>query len=637
MDELKTVELLGDTTLPSTPEELKKLIDANKGDYKYSVEDFFRTPEKANYQLSPDGTHFAFMSPWERRKNIYVQKIGETEAVRITSETSRDIGGFGWVNSNRLIFIKDNGGDENFTLLAVDKDGKKPKDLTPFENIRISVIDDLKEDEDHIIIGLNNRNPQLFEPYRLNVVTGDLKRLADNIDPTNPLDGWMTDHVGKLRIATKVIGTNTTILYRDNEDEDFREVITTDFRVSVSPLFFEFDNGSEVYVASNLDRDKSVVIKFDMATGKEVDEPIFAHESVDVTSLSYSRKRKILTTVSYTTAKTQYHFLDEKSKEAREFLQSKLGDYEIAVTSKNLSENKMIIRTYSDRSLGAYYFFDAEQKHLEKITEISPWINENDMAEMQPVVYPTRDGLEINAYLTLPKNVEAKNLPVVINPHGGPWVRDTWGYNPEVQLLASRGYAVLQMNYRGSTGYGRDFWEMSFKQWGKKMQDDITDGVNWLIQKEIANSKKVAIYGGSYGGYATLAGVTFTPDLYTCAIDYVGVSNLFTFLHTIPPYWKPYLDMMHEMVGHPERDAEHMTAASPALHVDKITTPLFVIQGANDPRVNIDESDQIVRSLRSRNIDVPYMVKYDEGHGFHNEENRFEVYNAMLGFLGRYL
>ena len=233
--------------------------------------------------------------------------------------------------------------------------------------------------------------------------------------------------------------------------------------------------------------------------------------------------------------------------------------------------------------------------------------------------------------------MEAKNLPIVINPHGGPWVRDNWGYNPEVQLLASRGYAVLQMNYRGSTGYGRNFWEMSFKQWGKTMQDDITDGVEWLIKKGIADPQKVAIYGGSYGGYATLAGVTFTPDLYTCAIDYVGVSNLFTFLTTIPPYWKPYLDMMHEMVGHPERDEEYMTASSPALHVDKIKTPLFVIQGANDPRVNIDESDQIVRSLRSRNIDVPYMVKYDEGHGFHNEENRFEVYKAMLGFLGKYL
>ena len=638
MNKLENTKLPGDPSLPSSAEDLKQLIDISQKEYKYSVEDFFRNPEKSYYQLSPDGDYFAFMSPYKRRKNIFVQKIGEDHATRITSETARDIGGYLWANNNRIVFIKDSGGDENFTLLAVDKDGKNPKDLTPFENIRIQIIDDLEKEENEIIIGMNHRNPQLFEPYRLDIQTGNLRRLADNIDPMNPLDSWMTDHDGNIRIASKVVGgTNTTILYRENDDDDFREVITTDFRESVSPLFFDFKNGSEVFVASNLGRDKSVITRFDMATGKEVGEPIFAHESVDVTNLSYSKKRKVLTAVAYNTHKKQYHFLDKTTQKIREQLATQLGDYEIVVTSKNRAEDKMIVRTYSDRSLGAYYFYDVATNHLEKIADVSPWIDENDMAEMLPIMYPTRDGLVINGYLTLPKGVEANNLPVVINPHGGPWVRDSWGYNPEVQLLASRGYAVLQMNYRGSTGYGRDFWEKSFKQWGKSMQDDISDGVEWLVKKGIADPKKVAIYGGSYGGYATLAGVTFTPDLYACAIDYVGVSNLFTFLTTIPPYWKPYLDMMYEMVGHPEKDKEYMAASSPALHVEKITAPLFVIQGANDPRVNIDESDQIVRSLRSRNIDVPYMVKYDEGHGFHNEENRFEVYQAMIGFLVKYL
>lgn len=296
-----------------------------------------------------------------------------------------------------------------------------------------------------------------------------------------------------------------------------------------------------------------------------------------------------------------------------------------------------MVRTFSDRSLGAYYFFDQTKNILQKITDVSPWIDENDMAPMTPVSYQSRDGLTINGYLTLPVGAEHKNLPVIINPHGGPWVRDHWGYNPEVQLMANEGYAVLQINYRGSTGYGRRFWEMSFKQWGKTMQDDLTDGVDWLIKEGIADSKRVAIYGGSYGGYATLAGVTFTPELYACAIDYVGVSNLFTFMNTIPPYWKPYLDMMYEMVGNPEKDKEQMTEASPVFHIDKIKAPLFVIQGANDPRVNIDESDQIVKALRAKGVDVLYMVKYNEGHGFHNEENRFEVYNAMLVFLDKYL
>jgi len=256
---------------------------------------------------------------------------------------------------------------------------------------------------------------------------------------------------------------------------------------------------------------------------------------------------------------------------------------------------------------------------------------------MKAITYKSRDGLTINGYVTLPNGKDTKNLPVVVNPHGGPWARDVWGWNPEVQMLANRGYAVLQMNFRGSTGYGRSFWQASFKQWGRKMQDDVTDGVDYLVKEGIADPKRVCIYGGSYGGYATLAGVTYTPDLYACAVDYVGVSNLFTFMNTIPPYWKPYLDMTHEMVGDPVKDKELLTATSPALNVDRIKTPLFIAQGARDPRVNIDESNQMVKALKARGVDVPYMVKENEGHGFRNEENQFDFYEAMERFLAKYL
>ena len=262
------------------------------------------------------------------------------------------------------------------------------------------------------------------------------------------------------------------------------------------------------------------------------------------------------------------------------------------------------------------------------------------MAEMIPVSYPSRDGLTIEGYLTLPAGLTmetARQLPVVVNPHGGPWARDSWGYNPEVQFLANRGYAVLQMNFRGSTGYGRKFKELSYKQWGQTMQNDITDGVRWLISQGIADSTRIAIYGGSYGGYATLAGLTYTPDLYACGVDYVGVSNLFTFLQTIPPYWKPMLDMMYEMVGDPQKDSTMLAAYSPALNADKIKAPLLVVQGANDPRVNKAESDQMVAALRARGVDVDYMVKDNEGHGFHNEENRFAFYRTMERFLAKHL
>ncbi len=633
-----TAALPGDPTLVTSAEDLRQLIDSAGGNFKYSVEDFFRNPEKTRYQLSPDGQYFSYMSPYERRQNIFIQKIGEEKAVRITNETDRDIAGYFWANNNRLLFIKDSGGDENFQLYAVDKDGSNDKDLTPFEKVRIQIIDQLEEIEDEIIIGMNKNNPQLFEPYRMNVVSGEYQQLAENTNPMEPIDGWMTDHDGKLRIATKIVGgTNTVLMYRDKEEDAFRDVITTDFRETIQPLFFEFDNSSIVYATSNLNRDKNVIIKFDMATGKETGDIIFANPDVDVSELSYSKKRKVLTTIAYNTTKYQFHFLDEERAAINKRLERELGDYEFWVTSTNKAEDKFMVRSYSDRSLGAYYFYDHSKSQLTKISDVSPWIDETDMAEMKPIQYQSRDGLTINGYLTLPKGNTTKKLPVIVNPHGGPWHRDSWGFNPEIQLLASRGYAVLQMNFRGSTGYGRSFWEKSFKQWGRTMQDDITDGINWLIKEGIADPEKVAIYGGSYGGYATLAGVTFTPDLYACAVDYVGVSNLFTFMKTIPPYWEPYLKMMYTMVGNPETDSLEMAAASPAMHTDRIKTPLFVIQGANDPRVNIDEADQIVRSLRKRGIDVPYMVKYNEGHGFHNEENRFESYKAMVGFFAKHL
>jgi dipeptidyl aminopeptidase/acylaminoacyl peptidase len=261
------------------------------------------------------------------------------------------------------------------------------------------------------------------------------------------------------------------------------------------------------------------------------------------------------------------------------------------------------------------------------------------MAPMQPISYKARDGMEIPGYLTLPVGRPAKDLACVVNPHGGPWARDGWGFNPEVQFLANRGYCVLQMNFRGSTGYGRRFWEAGFKQWGLAMQDDVTDGVQWLIGQGIADPRRIAIYGGSYGGYATLSGIIKTPDLYAAAINYVGVSNLFTFMNTIPPYWEPMRQQLYAMVGNPDDPADRarMTATSPALNADRIATPLLVAQGARDPRVNKAESDQIVEALRRRGVDVQYIVKDDEGHGFANEENRFEFYAAMEAFLARHL
>lgn len=596
------------------------------------MKDFFKNPVKTRFQLSPNGEYLAFMQPWEKRLNVHVQKIGEEKVVRVTGATERDIAGYFWANNNRIAFIQDKGGDENYKLYAVDIDGSNLKELTPFEKVRVQIIDDLEDIEDEMIIGLNKRNERIFDPYRININTGEMEMIAEN--PGN-ITSWQTDNDGKLRIAGTTDGVNTSILYREKESNDFKIIITTNFKETLAPLYFTFDN-KYIYAASNLGRDKTTIVKYDIANNKEM-EVIYQHPDVDVYRLLRSRKRKVITGVSFTTDMRHYHFFDEERKQLQKTLETKLPDYEVVVTSMSKDESKVLVRTYSDKSRGAYYFYNRNTKDFKKLVEVCPWLNEEYMADQKPIKYQSRDGLTINGYLTLPKGIDAKNLPVVVNPHGGPWYRDSWGFNPEVQFLANRGYAVLQMNFRGSTGYGREFWEISFKKWGQEMQDDITDGVKWLISEGIADPKRVGIYGGSYGGYATLAGLAFTPDLYACGVDYVGVSNLFTFMSTIPPYWEPYLKMFYEMVGDPEKDKEMMKSASPVFHVDKMKAPLFIAQGANDPRVNIDEADQMVKALKERGIDVPYMVKDNEGHGFRNEENRFDFYREMEKFLAKHL
>ncbi len=596
------------------------------------MKDFFRNPVKVAYALSPNGEYLAFMEPWEKRLNVFVEKIGSGKATRVTSAKERDISGYAWKGNNRIVYVQDTGGDENYRLYAVGIDGSNPKDLTPFEKVRAQIIDRLEQSENEILVSLNKRNPQVFDVYRVNVNTGEMQMIAEN--PGN-YTGWGTDWDGKLRIAVTTDGVNNTLMFRNTEAEKFAPVVTTSFRETIAPLVFTPDN-QQVYVATNIGRDKTAIVKYDIANKKEL-EKIYEHPDVDVTNLLSSRKRRMITGVSYNTDKTRYHFIDKQRGDLQKDLERRLPGYEVRLAGCNREEDKCLVRTFTDRSLGAYYFYDLKSKDFRKLADVSPWLNDQDLVPMKPIKYQSRDGLTINGYLTLPKGGPARNLPVVVNPHGGPWYRDSWGYNPEVQFLANRGYAVLQVNFRGSTGYGRKFWEASFKQWGKTMQDDITDGVQWLIKEGIADPKRVGIYGGSYGGYATLAGLVYTPDLYAAGVDYVGVSNLFTFLKAIPPYWKPYLEMLYEMIGHPEKDKDLLTAASPVFHSDKIKVPLLIAQGANDPRVNKDESDQMVAALKARGIDVPYIVKSNEGHGFANEENRFEFYRAMEEFLGKQL
>jgi dipeptidyl aminopeptidase/acylaminoacyl peptidase len=595
------------------------------------LRDFFKNPDITAVRVSPDGKMLAFLKPWESRLNAFVQPVSGGTPRRITSEKARDVANVIWKGNGHLLYLKDFAGDENFHLVSVNTDGKDLTDLTPGGKVRAEVVDPLPDDDHELLVSTNQRKAEVFDVYRINVETKKMTMVAEN--PGN-ITSWVTDHAGRVRAAVTSDGVNTTVLSRDDEKQPFKPVLTTNFREQVQPLFFTFDD-KQLYAVSNRGRDKTAIVILDPKNAKE--QVLFEQPDYDVSNLGWSRKRKVLTQAEWTGWKDERHFFDAQTEAMYKDLEAKLPGYELVVHSPDRAETKFVVAAFNDRTYGSRYLYEVASKKLTKIGDASPWLDEKQLAEMKPIEYKSRDGLTIHGYLTLPRGSTGKNLPVVVNPHGGPWARDQWGFNPEVQFLANRGYAVLQMNFRGSVGYGRKFWESSFKQWGKRMQDDVSDGVKWAESQGIADPKRVAIYGGSYGGYATLAGLTFSPDLYACGVDYVGVSNLFTFMKTVPPYWKPFLDMMYEMVGNPEKDQALLKEASPVFHVERIRVPLFVAQGKNDPRVNIEESNQIVNALKKRGVDVQYMVKENEGHGFHNEENRFDFYGEMEKFLAKHL
>jgi dipeptidyl aminopeptidase/acylaminoacyl peptidase len=602
------------------------------------LRDFFKNPEQGHFSISPDGKHLSMMKPWKSRMNVFTQEISSDRLPignqkQVTFVSDRDITEYDWKGNKTILYSRDFNGDENYHIFAVHIDSGKAIDLTPFPGVRADIVDDLKEvSETDILVQTNKRNPEIFDVYRLNTQTGELTLVAEN--PGKVTD-WGTDHEGKVRISMEIEGLKTKISTRKSEAEPFKQILSFDLKSHFDPLFFSFDNQS-LYGASDLNRDKSAIVKIDPNTGKEL-EIIYQRNDVDVKNLDYSRKRKVITAASYVTSRLERHFFDSMSEKRFNKIQQKLPDHEIGYAAYNKAEDLFVVIATNDKTRGRYYLYDDLNGRLTFLADLSPWLDPNKLASMKPIEYKSRDGLTIHGYLTLPKGKDPKGLPIVVNPHGGPWARDVWGYNSEVQFLANQGYAVFQMNFRGSTGYGKKFYVSSFRQWGRKMQDDITDGVEWLIAQGIADPKRVCIYGASYGGYAALAGIAFTPDLYACAVDYVGISNLLTFMNNIPPYWKVGLIQLKAMLGDPDKDQAMLRAASPVYYADQIKTPLFVAQGAKDPRVNIDESNQIVESLEKRGVKVEYMVKEDEGHGFHNEENRFDFYEAMERFLKKYL
>ncbi len=598
-----------------------------------SAENIFKKPEKANFQLSLDGDYLSWLAPYKTRMNIFVRDLKSGKEKRLTSMLHRDIPHYSWLNKDVIGFVMDKNGDENFKLYGVNINTGKETCFTPFDGVRAGLVDDLEEEPDHVLIAMNKRDKKVMDVFRLTLSTGELEEVARN-DGT--IIGWLTDWNGKLRGALSKVNNRDLILLREDEKADFKPFYIAPEGDKFSSVIFDFDN-SGLIVKTNLNRDKEAFVRLS-AGGNEI-ETLFEHPEVDAGAVIISKYYKKIMGFGYYTDKLKHKIIDKDLKKIINRLKIQNFGKTVSFQDADRKYTKLLFYIGGDTDPGAYYLYEKESQKLTKLIETMPWIDKSLLCKSKPIKYLSRDGKTwLNGYLTLPKNASKNKAPLIINPHGGPASRDGWGFNPEIQFLANRGYAVLQVNFRGSTGYGKYFQDLGIKQWGKGyMQHDLSDGVNWAINQGIAKQDKIAIYGGSYGGYAALAGMTFTPELYACGVSYVGPSNLLTLLNSIPPYWKPIVKDLYRRVGDPVKDKEFLKSISPLFSVDNITRPLFVVQGAQDPRVKKQESDQIVSAMKKKGLEVYYMVKENEGHGFRNQENQIEFYKSLEAFLGKYL
>ena len=607
---------------------------------------FFGNPEIAGAQLSPDGKWTAFLKPWKETRNVWVKKTGEPydKARLVTAEPKRPVAGFFWSRDSKyILFVKDNDGDENFNVWTVDpaakaeagKDAPPARNLTDAKGVRAMIYAVPKKDPDVVFVGLNDRDAAWHDVYGVKISTGERTLLRKN---TEKISGWLFDLDGKLRLASRIADNGDTEVLRVDADA-FTKVYSCTVFESCGPSRFHKD-GKRVYMESNKgEPDLTRLLLFDPATGKEEVVESDPKGRVDFGNAVFSEATDELAATAYEDEKTRIYFRDKGWEADYRLLQKKLPGREVMPAGMTSDDRLWMVTAYSDVDPGTRYLFDRKTKKLTVEYVTRERLPRAHMAAMTPISYPSSDGLSIPAYLTLPKGIPTKGLPLVVFPHGGPWARDGWGFHNNAQWLANRGYAVLQMNFRGSTGYGKKFLNAGNREWGLKMQDDITWGVKHLVKEGIADPKKVAIMGGSYGGYATLAGLTFTPDVYAAGVSIVGPSNLLTLLETIPPYWEAARIIFHERMGNPNKPEgkKLLEAASPLNSAKKIVKPLLVIQGANDPRVKKAESDQIVVALRDRGFPVEYICAPDEGHGFARPVNNMAAMAASEAFLAKHL
>ena len=608
---------------------------------------FFGDPEISGAQISPDGQYIAFLKPLNKTRNIWVKKTDAPfdSAKPITNDTKRPIPGYLWSRDGKyVLYAQDKLGDENYNVYAVDPaaapvapaEVPAARNLTDLKGVRAMIYDVPRSEPDIIYVGLNDRDKSWHDLYKVRISTGERTLLRQN---TDRITGWIFDLKDQLRLASRSADNGDTEILRVDE-KGFTKIYSCDVLETCEPVRFHKD-GKRFYLETNKGEGENLekLVLMDAETGKEELVERDPENRVDFGSALFSEVSDQLIATVYQYEKTRIYWKDKTFEADYKSLEGKLPGNEINFASHTRDEQLWLISAHSDTEPGQTFLFDRQSKKLTPQYKIREKLPRQDLAHMEAIRYESSDGLEIPAYLTLPKGVHARNLPTLILPHGGPWGRDAWGYNSFAQFFANRGYAVLEPNFRSSTGYGKKFLNAGNRQWGDKMQDDLTWGAKYLAAKGIADPKRTGIIGGSYGGYATLAGVTFTPELYAAAVSIVGPSNLITLLDSIPPYWEPIRKMFYQRMGDPNtpEGKAQLQRQSPLNAAGKIKTPLMVVQGLNDPRVNKAESDQIVIALRDRGFPVEYLVAPDEGHGFARPVNNMAMIAASEKFFAHYL
>jgi dipeptidyl aminopeptidase/acylaminoacyl peptidase len=604
----------------------------------------FGNPERAMPRLSPDGTRLAWIAPHEGVLNVWLAPVSLETGVNldlatvITDDKDRGIRTYRWAHDNKhLLYLQDTGGDENWRLYDVDIQTMRRRDLTPFDGVQTQFVAIERDFPTEILIGLNKDNEQLHDVFRLDLTTGTLTKEVDNPG----FIGWLADSKMQVRcaFAPEPDGSMRVMVRSgatdDGADDDWRLLkhIPADDALTSDPVAFSADGGSLMMITS-AGAETARLITIDLATGAE--EVLAEDQAADVSGVRLDPHTKRPQIVVVLKDRSDYVVLDPAVADDVAAVRA-LHPGDPVFSSADDADTTWLVAFINDSGPVNYYAYDRATKTGTFLFEHQPLLSRYTLSSLEPFTYTARDGLTIHGYATFPPDGERSELPVVLNVHGGPWVRDVWGYDPNAQWLANRGYLCLQVNYRGSTGYGKSFVAAGDREWGGKMQDDLTDAVGFAVDQGWADPARIAIFGGSYGGYAALAGATFTPDLYCCAVDIVGPSNLKTLIETIPPYWAPLISQFHRRVGDPAVDEEFLWSRSPLSRADQIKVPLLIAQGANDPRVKQAESEQIVAALRAANISCEYMLFPDEGHGFAKPENRMKFYAAAERFLARYL